>query len=202
MNNKREYKYEVVLPVDTDNYQDQLKNIITSFDAIYCTHDKDVYVDDVIVNDELIHKAGDIKYKHTHFIIKFKTAKTISAVAKIIGCKETDIERIKNLNSALKYLIHYKDDNKYNYSINDVKYNSDILYKRFRELIFDDLDEEDKILPLIDYISSYKSALDLNTFVRFVILNRQWSVYRRNASTFIKLIEEHNYIYIKTGFVV
>jgi len=101
---KREYKYEIVLDTRKGEYQQQLANIITNFDTVYCTHDKDVYEDDVL--DELgtvIHKAGDIKYKHTHFIIKMQYAKSISAVAKLVECKDTDIERIKNMNSALKY---------------------------------------------------------------------------------------------------
>ena len=192
MESKREYKYEIVLRNDDEKYQEQLQNIITSFNTIYCVHDKDIYDDDLIIDDQLLHKAGDQKYKHTHFIIKLKYAKTISSVAKIVGCKETDVQRIKNFNSALKYLIHYKDDSKFNYDYREVKYNNEELYKRFRELIFNDLEEDDKVLPLIDYIVTSKHPIYFEQFIYYVQSTRQWSVYRRNASTFIKLLDDHN----------
>lgn len=193
MNNKREYKYEVVLSNNSELYDKQLYNIITNFDTVYCVHDKDVYEEDVYDTDmNLLHKAGNPKYKHTHFLIKMKYSKTISAVAKIIECKESDIELIKNFNSALKYLIHYKDDNKFNYDVQEVKYNNEKLYKRFRELIYDDLEEDDKVVPLIDYIVNFNGLLDFEVFIRYVYTTRNWSVYRRNASTFIRLVDSHN----------
>ena len=55
------------------------------------------------------------------------------------------LEYVKNVNSSLKYLIHYGDDNKYQYDPNEVASNSDKLRNRFLELVTKDIKEPDSI---------------------------------------------------------
>lgn len=196
----REYQYEVVLFHDTDYYDECNQYILLNMNCIYIVHDKDIYEED-FYDDEgnLLYESGTPKNKHTHYIIKFKNGKSITAVSKLIGCNVNDVEYIDSMTKALKYLIHYKYDNKYNYSELEVKFTDEKLYKRFRELIFDDLEEDDKVQPLIEYIVNFNGAIEFVTFLRYVYTTRQWSTYRRNVSTFIKLIDEHNSHFLRYG---
>lgn len=197
----RRRQYEIVLPMDDIREFDKMKeNILLNFRCLYAKHDKDFYDKDIYDdNGVLIHKDGDDKYLHTHFFIDMDNAKTISAVAKIVKCKETDIQYIKSYKGAIGYLIHHKLKNKYNYPKEIVQYNDDKLYKEFLDIVSDDLEEDDKVIPLIEYINDFEGTLYFATFLRYVYTTRQWSVYRRNASTFIKLIDEHNFYFNRHG---
>lgn len=197
----RRRQYEIVLPMENMNEYERMKeNILINFRCLYAIHDKDFYDKDIYDDKgNLIHKDGDDKYLHTHFFIDMDNAKTISAVAKIVKCKETDIEYIKSYKGAIGYLIHHKLKNKYNYPKEIVQYNDEKLYKEFLDIVRDDLEEDDKVIPLIEYINEFEGILTFALFLRYVYSTRQWSTYRRNASTFIKLIDEHNYRFYRFG---
>lgn len=201
MSSSRRRQYEIVLSMENMKEFEKMKeNILLNFNCLYATHDKDFYDKDIYDdNGKLIHKNGDDKYLHTHFFIDMQNAKTISAVAKIVKCKETDIEYIKSYKGAIGYLIHHKLKNKYNYSKEIVQYNSEELYNEFLKIVNDDLEEDDKVVSLIEYINNYDGILYFAIFLRYVYSTRQWSVYRRNASTFIKLIDEHNFHFNRYG---
>lgn len=201
MSTPRKRQYEIVLPMENkDLFEFQKQNIIENFRCLYATHDKDWYDKDIYDdNGNIIHEEGEDKYLHTHFFIDMTNAKTISAVAKIVKCKETDIQYIKSYKGAIGYLIHHNLKNKYNYSKDIVQYNDYKLYSEFEKIIKDDEEEDDKVIPLIEYINNFDGILYYANFLRYVYTTRQWSTYRRNATTFIKLIEEHNYHFNKYG---
>ncbi|MCX4364265.1 MAG: hypothetical protein OSJ70_00640 [Bacilli bacterium] len=197
----RRRQYEIVLPMeDMELFELQKQNILENFSCLYAKHDHDFYTKDVYDDDgNLIHQDGDDKYLHTHFFIDMVNAKSISAVSKIVKCKETDIQFIKTRNGAIKYLIHYNLKDKYNYSKEIVQHNNIKLYKEFEKLVQDELEEDDKVIPLIEYINEFEGMLYFAVFLRYVYTTRQWSTYRRNASTFIKLIDEHNFQFNRYG---
>lgn len=201
MAEKRRRQYEIVLSMENMGvFEVQKQNILDNFKCLYAKHDNDYYDKDVYdENDVLIHVDGDKKYLHTHFFIDMDNAKTISAVAKIVKCKESDIQFIKSYDGAIKYLIHHGKTNKYNYSKEIVQHNDEKLYKKFLKLVDDDLEEDDKVIPLIEYINNFEGILYFAVFLRYVYTTRQWSVYRRNSSTFIKLLEEHNFQFNRYG---
>ena len=201
MAEKRRRQYEIVLPMeDIRVFEEQKQNILDNFACLYAKHDQDYYDKDVYDdNDVLIHQDGDKKYLHTHFFIDMVNAKTISAVSKIVKCKETDVNYIKSYDGAIKYLIHHGNTKKYNYPKEIVQHNNEKLYNKFLKLVEDDLEEEDKVLPLLEYIDNYDGPLWFTNFIRYVQYKRLWSVYRRNATTFIKLIDEHNQKFNRYG---
>ena len=82
----------VIYP-DDPNYKMQL-DALCQYDYIYINHDKDLKEDNT-----------ELKKLHTHIIVKFKNARTISAIAKECYLKENMIEPIKKMSASLKYLI-------------------------------------------------------------------------------------------------
>lgn len=196
MNNKRCYTWEIVLPNEAENYLDMHTNLILNFDAIWCTQDKDIYDDDVFdENMNLLHKAGDLKYTHTHYLIKLKTAKTLSAVAKIVKCKDTDVNYIKKtFDSALVYLVHFNCDDKYQYDPSDVQSNCDKLLSRFHKLIDNKKEMDDRVIPLFDFIDE-SEYLTFKQLVQYVYSTRQWNTFRANIGIYTRYLDEHNQMY-------
>lgn len=202
MNNKREYKYEVVLSCEKENYEELHANLLMNFDAIWCCHDRDVYETDVYDDENnVIHNAGDLKYKHVHYLIKLKTAKTISAVAKIIDCKESDVSYIKSFKGALKYLIHYRCDDKYEYDVMDVKSNNDKLLSMFKKEIDVSLDMDDRVVPIFQYIDECE-YLTFKQLVQYIYSSRQWNTFRANIGIYIKYLDEHNECYKSQSYSI
>ena len=140
---KRNYNYLCVIYEDDKDFDTQMFNLLQENEVIYIRHDKDVT------------EEGEEKKPHYHFVIKLKTACTLSALSKRLGIAENMIEPIKkSFNGSLKYLIHFKDDNKYNYDMDDVKSNSEKLLKRFKELVSDEIPGGDHVILIVKQIIS------------------------------------------------
>lgn len=160
---------------------DILNNIFNTYECIYILHDKDVK------------ESGEEVEPHYHIVVKLQNAKTISALAKEFDIREERIEPVKKgLTRILKYLIHNGCEDKYQYDISEVKYNSISLYKKLEKSIIDDTDENEKVNDLIDYINESDKFIYFNTFAKYVCSIGKWEVLRRNQYIFIRLIEEHN----------
>lgn len=181
MNNKRFYNYTLVIYEDDKDFENQMKEIKDTRQAIWIRHDKDI-------NDD-----GETKKAHYHVVLKLKNACTISALSKKLGVGENLIEPVKkSFQSCLKYLIHYGDDNKYNYDKEDVQSNSDELLTKFLDLVNKDTPEIEKVDTIERFI------LDFPDFIDWVILGRHvrkinmWDAFRRNAWYFTKIVDSHN----------
>ena len=126
--------YMKVIYEDDEKLTEQLETIKKTKESIWIRHDKDTT------------EEGGLKKAHYHVVIKLKTACTISALSKKIGVGENMIEPVKkSLNSCLKYLIHFGDDTKYNYEKEEVESNSDVLKRRFLDLVAKDTPELEKV---------------------------------------------------------
>jgi len=181
MNNKRNYNYLCVIYEDDANFDNQMFELMQLNEVIYIRHDKDL-------TDE-----GEEKKPHYHFVIKLKTACTLSALSKRVGVAENMIEPIKkSFNGSLKYLIHFKDDNKYQYDAEEVKSNSDKLLRKFKDLVADEEAEVEKVISIQDYIESINDYIDLGMLGRYVQKINKWDAFRRNMMYFCKLIDNHN----------
>lgn len=188
MKNQRFYNFMAVIYPDDPNYKMQL-DALCQYDYIYINHDKDLKEDNT-----------ELKKLHTHIIVKFKNARTISAIAKECYLKENMIEPIKKMSASLKYLIHYKNDDKVQYDIENVVSNCDLLNK-LKAMVLDDTPESEKALTLGSYIIEYPGILPFEQFFFYVCKSNQYSVYRRDASTFKYLLERHNEQMRKDGYI-
>lgn len=181
MNDKRNYNYLCVIYEDDENFNWQLYNLLNEKEVIYIRHDQDVT------------EEGELKKPHYHFVIKLKTACTISALSRRVGVAENMIEPIKkSFNGALKYLIHFKDDNKFNYCIEDVKSNSEKLLKRFKELVTDEIPGGEHAMSIQDYINSQPDYVKMSDIGKFANQNGIWNYFIRYYSYLRDVVKEHN----------
>lgn len=180
MNNKRVRNYLGVIYEDDERFDNQLFNLSQEKDAIWIKHDKDL-------DDE-----GNVKKPHYHFVIQLKNACTLSSIAKRLEVNENMLEYVKNVNSSLKYLIHYNDDNKYNYDMNDVQSNSEKLKRRFLDLVSKDTPETDKMVSIYEFIHKQNDYIDFNILFKYAVKNNIWDAYRRNYAIIKDLVNDHN----------
>ena len=178
---KRNYNYLCVIYEDDKDFDTQMFNLLQENEVIYIRHDKDVT------------EEGEEKKPHYHFVIKLKTACTLSALSKRLGIAENMIEPIKkSFNGSLKYLIHFKDDNKYNYDMDDVKSNSEKLLKRFKELVSDEIPGGDHVMSIQDYIDSQTDYIKMRDLGRYANSIGVWNYFMRYYQYIRDIVSEHN----------
>lgn len=194
VNDKRYYNFITIIYEDDEDFDNQFSCLKQEGDSIWIRHDKDVYDKDIYDDNlKIKNHAGDLKKPHYHFLIKLKNACSISAFAKRTGLPEYMVEPVKkSLNANLKYLIHFGDDNKYQYSPEEVNSNSDTLKRRFLDLVSKEVSEVDKVISIQDYIDSSELYIDFAILGRYVQRINMWDAFRRNMSYFIKIVDSHN----------
>lgn len=181
MNNERSIHWCLVLyPSEDPKHLSALEYIKDNYSKYaYIKHDSDFLED------------NSIKKEHYHVVISFTNYRWKSAISNELGITPNYIEKVRNLENALKYLIHYNNSNKYQYDIEEVK---GTLKDKLISLINNDgKNESEKVLELLDYIENKNEYIRVADFIRFVCSSNLYDIYRRSATTFMKLIEEHNY---------
>lgn len=184
MDNKRFRCFNLVIYEDDKNFDKQFFQIQQTKSAIWIRHDKDI-------NEE----SGELKKPHYHVVLKLKNGTTISALSKRLEVGENLIEPVKkSLNGCLKYLIHFKSDDKYEYDITEVKSNDDDLMQKFLDLVKKDMSEEQKVLGIEEFILNFEKGQYIEWYIlgRYVRKINCWDAFRRNAWYFGKLVDSHN----------
>lgn len=184
MDKFRSRKMCLMLYPDEDiTHKKALEHIKNNYDYAYIIHDKD------------FNEKGELKKSHIHLIVQFQNAKWNTSFAKDIGITSNYIQSIRNYENCLEYLIHYNDENKYQYDIEEVQGN---LKKKLKQYLSNDgIDENEKSLSLIDYIESYDGYLSVSEFAKYTCFVGQWDVFRRASSIYLQIILDHNYKYTK-----
>lgn len=180
MNNERSLHWALVLyPSEDPTHKLALDYILENYSKYaYICHDKDILDD------------GSTKKVHYHIVVSFSNYRWRNAIAEELKITPNYLEKIRNLENALKYLIHYNNSNKYQYAIDDV--HGTLKQKLEAYINTQDKTESEKVLELLCYIEETSTFLKLSDFIRFVCNNNMYDIYRRSATTFVKLIEEHN----------
>lgn len=181
-----------------------MEKINNSYDYACCAHDKDVYTKEDELNEKLRAikedrpinesiKEGELKKLHYHYVFKFRNGRYLSAVAKELGIKENYLEESRNIKHSLMYLIHFNDEDKAQYSIEEV---SGPLKADLKNILGSvGKSEVEKVVNIMDYLESVDNHITTARFVRWCLDNGCWDVYRRSPSIWHKVIEEHNYLY-------
>lgn len=196
--------FEIILyNEDGPDYFDKLCKlenycIDNNFTYYYITHDKDIYSDEdrqkYIANneEEPTWKVGDIKEKHTHYLIytNSKTTTTIDNISKECEIKPNKIKKKNYLVSSIKYLTHESTNStdKALYDWHDILTNDNARVNK----VYENLDENTYMREFINYIDENSNIIEYRQFVEFVLSKNLWSYYRRSASIIRLLIEEHN----------
>ena len=177
----RDRKLALLLYPDDPSHVEAMEKIKTSYDYVAILHDKD-YTED-----------GEIKKPHWHVVLRFGNATWNSAVAKDLGIEQNYTEKVRNMNNAILYLIHYNDSDKYQYNINEC---FGPLKDKIQKIInADTKDEGERVVELIGYIKDKKRQVSVTEFAIYCAENGYWAEFRRSASILCKIIDEHNMFY-------
>lgn len=179
MEKYRSKNFNLVLYDEDETHIRALEYIQKNYDYAMILHDKDF--------DE---KTGEIKKPHYHIVIRFKNAKWNTALADELNITPNYIEESRNLKRSLQYLIHYNDENKHSYDMEEVQ---GTLTKLLIETInTENKTESEKVIELLNYIDNSDEFIDVDQFLRYCADIGYWDVYRRSATTFINKINRHN----------
>lgn len=175
----------LLLYPDNEQHCQAVKKIEQSYDYALILHNKDYYTES---SDS--HIEGELKKEHWHVVVRFSQARWSSSICKDLCIEENYIEDVKRFDNAIQYLIHYNDSDKAQYSINEVKGN---LKQRLIESINkNEKNEGEKVVELINYIDSQNHKISIKAFANYCASQGYWSEFRRSASIFIRMIDEHN----------
>lgn len=175
----RARNFNLILYDEDETHRSALDYIQKNLDYAKILHDRDV--------DDL---TGEIKKPHYHIVLRFQNAKWNTSLAEDLGITQNYIEESRSLKRSLLYLIHFYDEDKYQYELNDV---DGPLRKRLEEIIKNgEKTENEKMQELIDFIDNFDSEISIPQFIRYCVGIGYTDVVRRDFNLLCPIIEEHN----------
>lgn len=177
-NKFRNRKFCLLLYPEDETHMKAIEYIKTHYKYALIKHDKDV------------EDTGEVKKEHFHVVVAFDNAKWNTALAEELQITSNYIQKCANFENALEYLIHYNDQNKHQYSIDEVQGTLKIKLAQF--LLKNDTTEDDRVQYMFDYINEMDLPISIRAFSEFCHIMGIWADFRRNANIIFKLIDEHN----------
>ena len=179
MDKFRSRKFCLLLyPLEDVTHKNALEYIKSNFDCAYITHDKDLT------------SEGEIKKSHVHVVISFSNAKWNTSVCDEIGITTNYMQKCKDFEKALDYLIHFNDDSKHQYDISEVHGN---LKSRLVQIINNsDKTESEKTFEILEYIENSERVISVTELSKYCASIGRWDIFRRASLIYIKILEEHN----------
>lgn len=175
MNNKRFRTIGIILWCDNPQHLLALDYIKHNFENyIYILHDRDIKEDNTL------------KKEHYHVILRFNNQKNISTLVKKLNVEENCFYSIKSFTGQLRYLIHYDDDDKFQYDVSDVK-GTLYMISKFKQSLKTSQDELSEVSMIYEFIEVNKIN-DLHILLEFVLENNLYSSFRRNYTMFKDLM--------------
>lgn len=107
------------------------------------------------------------KKEHYHVILSFENARSKKSLSNKLGVPENYIDEIKSFRTICRYLIHKDDDDKFQYSLDQVKISK--CFERQYKKQFDDLESEEDIINNIYIFISSLSSLSYTEALRVLI---------------------------------
>lgn len=127
--------------------------------------------------------------EHTHVLMHFDNKRYNTGVAKELNVPSNYVINA-NLIPYLRYLIHFDDEDKIQYSVDQVH---GTLTTRLREIISSNKKSEtEQVSYIISFISDFKGFISITDLSQFVLQNGVYSAFRRNYTFFKDLILDHN----------
>lgn len=176
---ERKRNFCLVLYPDCPEHNELITRIASNeynFDYAGICHDKDI-------TDE-----GDPKKPHYHFVLHLNNPCTRSALAKNLGIEERLVQDCKDYKGALMYLVHYKNQDKAQYS-NDLVIGS--LSDKVRGLTAKP-NETMACVIILDLLDSIECKVEWSEFMRMVCARGLYSTFRRDSRSFRQAVYEHN----------
>lgn len=176
----------LLYPLEDKTHKKALEFIKLNYDYACITHNQDK------------NEQGETKKSHVHVILRFTNAKWNTAIAEELGIAPNYIEKCRDLEKALEYLIHYNDDTKHQYDIEEVQGNLKGELKK--KLANDGKDENIKAYELMDYIENYEGYIDEMQFFKYACELGMFDVARRSSYILLRLIDKHNHVLASVEF--
>lgn len=156
------------------NFQEKIDTLSLLFDKwAYIEHDNDV------------NSAGEPKKTHFHWVGYRKAPVMVKTVANGMGLRDTEVEYAKRgWLTICRYLIHLENEEKYQYSADDVTANFDYL-----ATLGDELTAEDKARGIMSFVLSADSNIDILSLGRWSLDNGYWSEFLRAYPYWQRLCE-------------
>ena len=179
----------MLYPEEDKSHLKALEYIRANYDYAAICHNSDTFEEDTTIND-VVHKKGELKKAHYHVVLKFKNAKWSTALASELEIAENYIEVAHDLKRSLLYLIHYYDEDKYQYSVEDVE---GTLKRRLKETISNEgKTESEKVMDIFKEIDKCEFKIDFTIFVKHIAEIGYWDVLRRSSSLILRYLDLHN----------
>lgn len=119
-NKKSRWLCGILYPEDNESHKKALSLILTKYNSLAINHNKDVYLFDVTdENGEIVHRKGELKKAHYHFVVHFENARYISGFAKELGIEENVVQVCGSFKSTVIYCTHIDEPLKYQYQASD-----------------------------------------------------------------------------------
>lgn len=183
----KDRKYVAVLyPEDPTHVAAMEKLQSGGYDYAAILHDSDVYE-----SDGEGHKKGDLKKPHWHVVVRFSpNALWNTAVAKDLGIEPNYLEKCRNLNKALLYLVHRDHLDKFQYDLSQV-FGSQAMISILSKLLTEE-DEGLRVLSIIKMVEDDPGIVSPTELLKRACKEGYYGEFRRLGVWGQILINEHN----------
>lgn len=138
-------------------------------------------------------EQDDLKV-HTHVVIYFPNRRYVNGVAKELGSNACDLKLVScNLVPMLRYLIHYDDEDKIQYSIDDVH---GTLKEKLESIIKGKNCDKENLNDIIDFILKCSKKVTFKAVFVYCLNMNYFSSYLRYYAIIRDIIQEHNNLYL------
>ena len=141
-----------------------------------------------ILHDKDVKEDNQPKKPHWHVVVRFKNACWNTAIAKDLGITPNYLEACKDVDSALLYLVHFGNEDKYQYEYEAV---FGPLKVRLSTLLAEP-DEGARVLTLVDIIENAPGYMSYSELLKKSVAAGVYSDLRRMGSLGVALVREHN----------
>ena len=188
----RSKSFMLLLYDEDETHRKAMDKIKSSYDYACILHDKDVYEEDEVDSNtgELIHRKGDLKKPHYHFVVRFNNQRWNTALAEELGITQNYIMQPDSFDRALAYLVHHFEPEKYQYPIEEVS--GPLKFRLIQVINHDNKTESERVLEILEIIDNSDSDIQFSVFCKYMAKMGYWSDFRRSASLFMRYIDEHN----------
>lgn len=131
------------------------------------------------------------KKEHFHVILSFENATKKETLSKKLGIQQNYIDEIKSFRTICRYLTHIDDEDKFQYSLDQVKVSK--LFEKEYKKQFDDIETEEEIINKIySFISKIgqlpynEAVISLITYVNINCYDRIYKRYRYEFNEYLK----------------
>lgn len=174
-------KYMINLYPENEEHMKALEYIKWNMNYAYILHDKDITDD------------GEIKKEHIHVVVKFDNARELKALASELNIEPNMIKFMNSIKYSIRYLTHKDQKNKAQYNFEQIKTNMVDIKKYFKE----ESTEVEDMKKILEFIFSIDRYLYLCEVLEYVLSENIYATYRRSGTQIIKIIEEHNRMFLE-----